>query len=131
MNYIKDLLSDTSAFGAIVTALISIFGSFLIAHFTAKNEIRKSEIVAKREDKLAEDTAFRQMVSVVTVYLSDTYFDNSQEALTSIAVARTYKTGYIAELMDELQDAISTGNRAIVKATLSKIIANNRNPDDI
>lgn len=131
MEYIKNLLSDASAFGVVLTSLISIAGSFLVAHFTAKNEIRKSELAAKREDKLAEDSAYLKMVEATTTFIYDTYFDRSEEALTSIAVARTYKTGYIAELMDELQTVVASRDRAAAKAKLSEVISNNRNPEDI
>ena len=131
MEFIENLLSNATALSAIIAAVISLAASYLVARLTAKNEIKKLERSYSREDQVEEEAAFRQMVASVTVFIHETYFDESSDALRDLAVARTYKTGYVAELMDELSQAIAVRDRRLSHSKLAEIIVNNRRSEGV
>lgn len=60
MQYLFNIITQLSP---IITIIISSFISYFIAKYNAKNEIRKALLSFAREDRLAMDKAFAELVS--------------------------------------------------------------------
>ena len=129
MDLIENLLSDTAATAAIIATFVSLICSFATALLTTKRELKKMEFAANREDRTAEAKAFQEMSKAVSkcVYLPLT--DYREETLSAIAVVRTFKGGYLGDLLDELCAAVSADDLAKAKEILFDIYANWVDPE--
>ena len=131
VEYIEVIFSDATAAAAVIAALISFVCSFITSRLTVKHEMKKLEFAAKREDQAAEMQAFQGVAAAVTKYIYEPVFDLSEDALSAIAVARTIKSGYLGDLLDELSVAVGNGDKTESERLLRLIYANWIDPEKI
>lgn len=119
-NY-SSIISDVLP---LISTLLSLLGSYFIARHAARNEIKKLELTAKREDSLSERKAYLDVSTAVSAYIYDPDFDLRRDAISAISAARIIKHGYVGDLLDELRIAVASDDRQKAEDLLSAIYAN-------
>lgn len=124
MDLFDNLFSNATVLDAIIAALFSFLCAVATSFMAAKHEMKKMQFTANREDRTAEMRAFQEVAKSVTKYIYDPLFDLREDALASIAVARTIKNGYVGDLLDELRITIAADDRKKAEQLLFDIYDN-------
>lgn len=109
--------------GTVMSALIAL----LTAKHTSKKEFIKMQMQWQREDKLANDQAYADMLSAVSKYLQSGWSKHQRKALVKISTVQMYCSN--AEL-DSLYSSVASGNIESVKAQyhlVSKLFHSSKN----
>ena len=116
-----------------ICALISLTGlfvsgflSFLVARFSIKKEIEKMQLLWEREDVIASDDEFAEMVSAVAAYIQSPYPPEATTAASKIAGIRSKETGTLALKLDQLYRNVSFQNLNAIDSSLTEVINEKR-----